>query len=63
MLVLPAKACGGSKGCVAFLVVYGRFVATPATSFSFTVPLPGSGSEVNINSGGLRVGVSRWFFL
>ncbi|CAF2085432.1 unnamed protein product [Brassica napus] len=41
VLVLPAKACGGSKGCVAFLVVYGRFVATPPTSFSFAVPLPG----------------------
>ncbi|WZY92802.1 LOW QUALITY PROTEIN: hypothetical protein YC2023_065131 [Brassica napus] len=39
--MLPAKACGGSKGCVAFLVVYGRFVATPPTSFSFAVPLPG----------------------
>ncbi|CAG7871487.1 unnamed protein product [Brassica rapa] len=41
VLVLPAKACGGSKGCVAFLVVYGRFVATSPTSFSFAVPLPG----------------------
>ncbi|CAN7070945.1 unnamed protein product [Brassica oleracea var. botrytis] len=55
MLVLPAKACGGSKGCVAFLVVYGRFVATQATSLSFAVPLPGSGSSMKLPASFLGV--------